>query len=211
MTALAPPKYVTVVGGGWSVKLIDLERLPGKIIAVNDSAIHLPRCDYIVTMDRLWHENRWKQLVAMRKPTWIRVNAVKSAPVHEHKDWITLFKNDNGLTNKMSWDPDTLNGSNSGACGVNLAYHLMPEHAFIVGLDMSRGPAGPYWYPPYPWAPAGATKPGTYRSWGQLLEKYVLQFRERGIHVTVVTTHRWSKSVPLITPNEFKELQRALT
>lgn len=199
---------MSIVGGGATVKRIDIKKLPGRVIAVNDSAIHLPRCDYIVTMDRLWTEYRWDKIRTMGKETWIRRSVLKHFP--EYTEWSDLhaFENDNGKSGRFSEDPAALNGNNSGACALNLAYHLRPDHLWVFGLDMSRTANAAYWYPPYPWAPNGATKDGKYLEWAKLLEIMVKQLRARGTHVTVVTDHQWSKSVPLITTSDFRQFQR---
>lgn len=201
---------MSVVGGGWSVKRVDINKLPGDIIAVNDAAVHLPRCDYVVTMDRLWTEYRWEHLRKMTVPIWARRSALKKVWDGDGERWTNLkaFENDNGKTGRFSEDPAQLNGNNSGACALNLAYHLRPDHLWIFGLDMSRKAGQVYWYPPYPWNPTGATKDGHYESWAKLLEVMVKQLRERKIHVTVVTDHKWSKSAPLITTEDFREFQK---
>jgi len=203
--------YMSVVGGGWSVKKVDLTKLPGKIVAINDAAIHLPRCDYVVTMDRLWTEYRWTEIKKLDKPTWVRRSALKKVWEGDGELWKNLipFENDNGKSGKFSENPAELNGNNSGACGLNLAYHLKPDHVWVFGLDMSRKGKDVYWYPPYPWNPTGATKDGHYENWAKLLEHMVQQLRARGTHVTVVTDYKWSKSVPMTTTDEFREFQNA--
>lgn len=200
-------RLMSIVGGGPSFGSIDRTKLPGEVIAVNDSAIYLPRCDYVVTMDRLWTEYRWNKIKLMDKQTWIRRSALKKFP--EFAEWQNLhaFENDNGKEGQFSEDPAKLNGNNSGACALNLAYHLRPDHLWVFGIDMRQTPK-PYWYEPYPWAPHGATKPGHYVNWAKLLEIMVKQLRAKGIHVTVVTDYPWSKSVPLITTSEFRQFQR---
>lgn len=207
---LLKPRHLTVVGGGASVKDVDLKRLPGYVIAVNDSAVHLPRYDCAVTMDRKWIEYRWSFLHEKKKPLWARATIFQNLHDYQQQDWVYPFKNDNGSTGKLAEDWDALYGNNSGACAINLVYHLQPEHAWILGIDMGVSANAPYWYPPYPWAMYGATKPGHYLRWAKLLEVMIKQLRDRGIHVTVVTNNKWSKSVPLVTTQEFKELQKCV-
>jgi len=144
--------HMSVVGGGWSVKKVDLNKLPGKIVAINDAAIHLPRCDYVVTMDRLWTEYRWNEIKKLDKPTWVRRSALKKVWEGDGELWknLTPFENDNGKSGRFSENPVELNGNNSGACGLNLVYHLKPDHVWVFGLDMSRKGKDVYWYPPYP-------------------------------------------------------------
>ena len=108
---------VTIIAGGWSASLLDLKKLPGTIIAVNDAAYYAPRWDICVSMDRLWTENRWRLIEATRKPVWLRRAAVKNISAkynlinfpHVHE-----FYCDHTSTT-LSDMPDTLNGTHSGS------------------------------------------------------------------------------------------------
>lgn len=156
---------VAVFGGGWSVRGVDLNRIPAKeIIGVNDAAFYLPGVTAIVSMDRLWTENRWSQLCDMAKPTWIRKSALKN--IKERPDWLHPFENANNC-NAMSEHFGDLNGNNSGFCALNLAYLMKPKLIRLYGFDMNRGPDGvAYFYPPYPWAkPRGGTGDTRYAEW----------------------------------------------
>jgi hypothetical protein len=148
---------ISVVAGGWSVSQIELARIPGTIIAINDSAIHLPRFDIVVSMDRLWTEYRWAELRRLQRPAHIRRAAMKSMP-GEKWPWLRLFDCDH--TSPVFTDQvGVLNGTNSGLCGFNLAYQMRPRKILLFGFDMKRGPNGEaHWFPDYPWAkPGGAT------------------------------------------------------
>jgi len=66
------PHDITIVAGGWSVKQLDLTKLPGLIIGVNDSSVLLPRCDIALSMDRLWSEARAPILRERQQRTYLR-------------------------------------------------------------------------------------------------------------------------------------------
>jgi hypothetical protein len=176
-----PSEIIAIVGGGPSLRAIDLSAIPGTIIAINDSAIHLPRFDIVVSMDRLWTEYRYDNLHRMQKPAHIRRSALQKLP---HKwPWLHSFECDH-TSAEFSDQSGVLNGTNSGLCGFNLAYQMRPEQILLFGFDMKRGPAGePYWYPPYPWSPKGATKDGKYAEWSKQLRAAATQCEKAGIEV----------------------------
>lgn len=139
---------ISIIAGGWSVKHIDLDLVPGGIIGVNDSAI-LTRCDMIVSMDRLWTEGRFAQLRTMYKPAYLRRSAVQN--VERKWPWLHIFDCDNEST-EFSEDRSVLNGPHSGFCAFNLAYQLRPKRIYLFGFDMNLSPQGEdYWYPRYSW------------------------------------------------------------
>lgn len=154
---------ITILAGGWSAGLLDLTRLPGFVIGVNDSVIHA-RCDHAVSMDRLWTEHRAEHLAFCNVPAHIRAAALKNVT-----PWPALerFECDHKSA-VFSEVPGILNGTNSGLCAFNLAYQVRPKRIFLVGFDMQRGPGGEsHWFEDYPWAPGGATKAGKYREWAE--------------------------------------------
>lgn len=201
--------HMSVIGGGYSVRDIPLDSVPGKVIAVNDSACWAPRVDYVVSMDRLWTEWRWEDLKAKNYPTWIRQSAMKNVWHQGGEEWakrggLVAFGN---LLHPTSFSDDRahLHGTNSGACALNLAYQLRPSHLWVFGFDLSRGPKGePYWYPPYPWRPDGGTKPGHYRDWAKQMEQMVKWLQAAHIHVTLVTNSNWAKGMPFVTTEQYR-------
>jgi hypothetical protein len=177
-------RIISVVAGGWSVSQVDQLQIPGTIIAVNDSAIHLPRCDLIVSMDRLWAEYRFPELRKMMKPAHIRRAAL--ANIRDKWPWLNSFECDHTST-RFSSQRGVLNGTNSGLCGFNLAWQMRPEKILLFGFDMQRGPNGePYWHPPYPWSEKGATKNGKYAEWSKQFSRAAQICADAGIDVAVV-------------------------
>lgn len=174
-------KQVSVVGGGWSVLHVDLKKLPGVVIAVNDSAVFVPKTpDYVVSMDRKWIENRWGNIVSGQTETYVRRVACKLVKPDPSWMWFHKFENFND-NRPMSPDREVLNGANSGACAVNLAYTMAPDELYLFGFDMRLSPDGKkYWYPQYDWA---KKKTSGYNSWPQAFDTYAQQFEQRGCKV----------------------------
>jgi hypothetical protein len=171
---------ISVLAGGWSVKGLDLTRLPGMVIGVNDAGVRAPRVDAVVTMDRLWLEWRWPDLCRTQTPTWARPAALKH--IHDRPPWLTVFECD-WQSAEMSDEPGRLNGTNSGGCALNRAYQLRPRRVVLFGFDMGRSPQGEsYWYPNYPWKPTGGAG-SKYAQWSRQFEPAAKAFRAAGIEV----------------------------
>lgn len=199
---------ITIVSGGWSVADIDLTKLVGFVIAVNDSGLLVPRADAVVSMDRLWTEHRWPKLMELGRKTWLRRSAVQNIPKIDLNSatWLTVFECNNE-TNDFSDEPSRLNGTNSGACALNLAYLLKPRRLFLLGFDMNRSPKGrPYWYEPYPWANQnGGTSNKRYREWAAQFEQCAVSFRSTGTEVLNVSPRSAIDVFPKITPKQYAQ------
>lgn len=209
---------VSVIGGGWSLRGVDLSRVPGVVIAVNDSAILAPRVDFAVSMDRLWTEHRWDRLRARCeagevKAAYLRRSALSRIP-DPWPRWCKAFDCDH-TTDVFSYVPGhrlasqmpRLNGGNSGTCALNLAYHFEPKRVLMFGFDMCRSPKGEaYWYAPYPWtAPAGATTGGKYRAWAQTFDVVARRFQKAGVEVLNCSLHSQISDFPKIDPRSVLE------
>lgn len=200
------PGVVSVVAGGWSFVGEGWDKciLPGQVIAVNDAAIHLPHPDIIVSMDRLWTENRWDQICARRLPTYLRRAAV------QNKDWerlpfIQVFECDHE-TNPvlMSPGPSTLNGTNSGICGINKAYTMRPQEIWLFGFDMQLGPSNQaHWYPPYAWSTS--TGPKRLQEWSTQFGVIARQCRAAGIKVVNASSRSLIRDFERATPRDLRE------
>ena len=177
-------RIISIVGGGCSVRAVDLLKIPGTIIAINDSAIHLPTCDIVVSMDRLWTEYRLPELRKMMKPSHIRRSALKKIP--DKWPWLHSFECDH-TSSEFSDQRGVLNGTNSGLCGFNLAYQMRPQQILLFGFDMKRGSNGAvYWHPNYPWRPHGGTTSGKYAEWSRQFKSAAKICAAAGIDVAVV-------------------------
>lgn len=182
---------ISVIGGGFSFLEVDQRKVPGYKIGCNDAALLMAGgVDDAVSMDRLWSENRWNTLCLRLKGTWLRRSAVQNIDwADRERKWLRIFECDNESV-KFSETPDTLNGTNTGTCALNLAYLLRPRELFLFAFDMCKPATGsPYWYPPYPWAaPTGGTSNGKYKSWAAEFNSIALAFASIGTKVINVSS-----------------------
>lgn len=204
---------ITVIGGGWSVRDVShLDRLPGSIIAVNDSAIYAPRWDYCVSMDRLWAEHRIGDVAARARAgdelvqVHIRRNALQNLQGWRVNPWLHAFECDHesvkfAAVERWGW----LNGTNSGVCALNLAFKFRPRRVFLLGFDMNRNARGDaYWYPPYPWSTTrGSTSDGKYGAWSEQFEEIAKQFDRAGALVFNVSPASSIDNFEKLTPKQF--------
>jgi len=154
---------ISILAGGWSARNIDRSRLPGLVIAVNQSGVEAPKVDVIVTMDRLWIESCWSKLCELKKPTWARPAALLN--ISDRPSWLNVFEC-NYKTVVFSDEPNRLNGMNSAFCALNLAYQMRPKRIVLFGFDMTRSEKGEdHWYMNYPWAKG--TSNGKYVMWAK--------------------------------------------
>jgi hypothetical protein len=190
--------YKFVIGGGWTVSAYDTRDLYkyGHVYGINDASLWT-NVHTALTMDRLWFEHRWPHLKIKRiDDIWAREGCDKNVKNHTAR----IFNHKN--TPILSTEEGFLCGSNSGTCGVNLAFQRMTEGdtLFLLGFDMQKGPDGdPYWYPPYEWAkPEGATKDGHYREWAREFESIYSQFKAKHMNVFNVSHRTAIKAFPII-------------
>lgn len=194
---------VSIVAGGWSVRNIALDRLCGVIIGVNDAAVNLPRADIVVSMDRKWVEYRWPWIASERAPlAWLRRSAVQNIP-RPLPSFVRVFECDNE-SSLFSAEPDRLNGTNSGACALNLAWKMKPRRVFLLGFDMCRDAFGhAYWHAPYPWNPNGATTDGKYQAWAGQFKAAARAFEKAGVEVFNVSSASLITNFPKMTPARY--------
>lgn len=201
VSSIKQPEIVSILGGGWSAIFVDRDQLPGTVIGVNDSAI-LAKCHAAVSMDRLWTEWRWPDLVGIARKAFIRDAALKN--IRDRPEWLRVFGCDY-KTSVFSEDPANLNGTNSGQCAMNVAYLMRPKRVFLFGFDMNRSPNNnAYWFKPYAWAPEGATKPGKYAEWAQQFDKIAELFKATGTEVLNVSTTSAITAFRKISPKEYE-------
>lgn len=206
---------IIVLAGGWSVSQYNLRNLEqrGYLIAVNDSAIYT-KPHAAVTMDRKWIEARYWLLRTLGIPqVWVRRGVCKNVKL-EGRQFLEFgsagHKKDPNGPAQLSELHGVLNGSNSGMTAINLAYQLAKtggSRVFLLGFDMCRGPKGEHhWYPPYPWAPDGATGKVSFDDWTKEFYGIQAAFASRDIPLYNVTHHsNLPTCIPRQTYREFME------
>lgn len=181
-----PIAVVSVIASGWSLTGVDLARIPGFKIGVNDSAWRAP-VDLGVTMDRLFFEGRHRELCKAfgrdLPPTLYFRTGVDKAGLALPR-WISFANDHESVEMSTQQSPPRLNGLNSGICAINLAFQIRPARVILWGFDMCRSPDGrAYYHAPYPWAPGGATKPGKYLEWAPAFGQIAQQFKAAGVEL----------------------------
>jgi hypothetical protein len=199
------PDDVIVLAGGASVMEYDLHLIDkrGYLIAVNDAAL-FTQCDVAFTMDRLWLEGRQRMLKILNPP---QVHYRKGTPKNfdPPQRWMAFSHSETDPT-ILSSTVGFLNGSNSGACALNLAFQRAQRRVFMLGFDMQRGPSGEkHWYPDYPWAAdeKSGTKRGTYRDWTEEFGAIAAQFEAERLKVYNVNHRSLITAFETITYDKF--------
>lgn len=185
-------RIVSVIGGGWSFGVVDHKKVPGEIIGVNDALVYFrgDRLDAVVSMDRLWTEGRWSHMEDGNVDCYLRRTTLQNVPWREKTlPWLHTYEN--SITEPlMSLDPKVLNGRNSGAVAINLAFTMRPTELYLFGFDMCLSPQSrSHWHPPYPWSkgPQGNTGAKTFQHWVGDMMGYEKQFRDLGTKVLNVS------------------------
>lgn len=209
---------ITIVAGGWSAGLVDLDKLHGSVIAVNDAALHLSWWNHCVSMDRKWTESRLASVVLRSMEDspfgeiYIRREALQNFPPEAISATpnITPFGCDHE-TDEFSRNRMTLNGRNSAQCAMNLAYQLAPRRLFLVGFDLNREPSTgkAYWYKSYPWStPQGGSSAKKYTDWAAGYNVAARYFEQLGCEVFNVSMTSAVRAFPRITPADYLRMAR---
>lgn len=213
-------RIVSVVAGGWSFSEVPHELVPGHVIAVNDAALHL-QCavSEVVSMDRLWTENRWRDILYFNVPTHLRRSAVQNIPAEHIPPHVHVFECDHESVQMhddyfslgpFSLRPERIDGTNSGMCGVSRAYQVAADGARVLlfGFDMQDGPQGQrHWYPPYPWG--GGTGRGKFDDWASQFRRVARQFAKRDIMVYSVSSRTKIRDFPVVSHLELEKMGMA--
>lgn len=200
-------KSAVIVAGGWSVRpehiaAVNALREPD-IICVNDAVFYFERADCVVTMDRKWLMNRYEEVHARRTFIYHRGGA-GAVPAHVAH---CAFANNN-LPGAMASaeHPMRLDGNNSGACALNLAFLRRYHRVFLLGFDMQKGPEKQnHFYDNYAWN-LGATKPAALKGWSGSFGEAAKQFQRRGMLVYNVNDRSLIRDFPTVSFEEFRSM-----
>lgn len=173
---------IIILAGGKSAADCQPENLYkyGHVIGVNDSGLKV-RCHTILSMDRLWMENNYETCRSLATQTVFRRCAWRL----KGKDWPRLGLFDcNTESLYMNSTLGCLDGDNSGACALNLAYQMRPKRVFLFGFDMN---GSGYWHDAY-----SANNKGSgsrkHNDWAKKFHYKQKQFYKEGILVFNVNT-----------------------
>lgn len=198
---------IIILASGPSVKKYNLRGLEnrGHLIAISGAALYT-KPEIALSMDRKVSEFCYPLWCIQGIPQiYLRACTVKNFKAGTNA---VLFQHD-GPDTKMTDDPFSLNGSNTGTCALNLAYQKRPDRVFLLGYDMQRGENNePYWHPPYEWNMAGAVRAGTYAAWAQEFTQINEAFRAKDIDVYNVTHRSLITAFDKISYDSFLEMTR---
>lgn len=174
------PDIVSVIACGPSALQCGAMRAPGYRIAINGAREYVPH-DVFLTMDGRYARERFKQFEGTN--AYVRASAWEHCVRdHDASRWggLNVFSCDINTTN-LSSDPLQLNGSNSGACGIALAFALKPRRVFLYGFDMGKRT---HFFGNYPWLGLGCTTTDQkFRAWRAEFEHTRRQFDAAGIEI----------------------------
>lgn len=198
---------ISVIASGWSLTGIDLDRIPGFRIGVNDSSWRAP-VNLGVTMDRLFFEGRQAELqkafpTSSPQVFYYRKGIDKAGAALP--GWLAFDNDHTSIEMSAAWSPSCrLNGMNSGICAINLAFRQRPDRVILWGFDMCRSRDGAaYYHKPYPWAKAeGATSGGKYEEWRSQFPEIMRQFKAAGIELVNASLGSAITSIPKIDPRK---------
>lgn len=198
---------VILLASGPSVQEYNLRDLDqrGNLIALNGAALYVKPAAAL-TMDRLVAEfccPIWRNQGV--PSVWIRRGITQNFDPRTLSQYMQ-FEHDGNDPTHMTPIHGRLNGSNSGSCGMNLAYQLHPKRVFLLGYDMQRGDIPlnlPYWHPPYAWNTSGAAKNRKLAEWSREFDAIAKQFVKAGIEVFNVNHRSLIESFTRISYKEF--------
>lgn len=201
---------ISIVSGGWSASQVDLSQVPGFVIGVNNAALHAPRLDAAISMDRRWAERYWPWLKergdAGKLRVWLRPNNVLN--IRERPDWLTVYRCEH-KSHRMSDEPGKLNGTNSGGVALNLAYSLRPKKVYLFGFDYRPGPKREWhWFErtgKTNTVGAFSIQPGRYAGWAREFDHAGPMFKARGIEVLNVSSISLVRAFRKISPADFNK------
>lgn len=185
---------INIIAGGPSVNYLRTDFIyeHGFTIGVNESSI-LNKCDLAISMDRLWMEGRYKQLIENQTPTLFRRCAWKLGHDWEH---LELFDGD-VKTEFMSDRKGILVGNNSGTVAINKAWQMNPKKVFLFGFDMQVVNKQRHYHKEYEWAKQKVSD-GKYTHWLKRFKNIYRQFRDKDIEIFNVNPDSAIKEIPKI-------------
>lgn len=119
------------MGGGQSLQTVDIPRLRGRIIAINEAYAIRPDADILYFADARWWQTRKQQV----REVWRGKHIVTRSSI-KGEGIINVRHN---CTIACGEDMRLLAGWDSGTNALNLAYLLGADPIILVGYDMIPG------------------------------------------------------------------------
>jgi hypothetical protein len=171
-----------ILGGGPSLRSVDLGRVQGRVIAINDAYRLYPAADILYFCDAAWWEGRNGRRGHVKRV----FTGERIVTLENDFDGVLRLRN-TGATG-LETEPDGLrHGSNSGYQCINLAYHLGVKRIVLLGYDMRCVDGETHWGPrPEPQSAHGFERTLQYAMLPKF-ESLVDPLREAGVEVLNAT------------------------
>lgn len=192
---------IFIVGGGPSAKGIDFKKFQhkGYLLGVNDSGVLL-NVDGVLTMDRLWWENRWEQCKAQGMDCFVR-HSVYDRWISKHPGWAFCHRLEIHYDKtELSQVPYIVHGNNSGFAAFNLATLCRPRKIFLFGFDFQGVGKDVHWYPQYTWSTKD--KGDHYKKWAPAMENAYTVCQKIGIQVYNCSNISRIQNIPRVKESE---------
>jgi hypothetical protein len=143
-------KTVFIVGGGPSVKNVDLDLLQDEvIICINDAYRYFPNCTAIYWVDESWASENYDNLEKHNCQLMFTSKFAQHIgfdPKKERKGLLgsVILKR----TGDNGYDPriDCVMGNNSGTQVINLIVNMKPKTIVLLGYDMKHVDRKSHWH-----------------------------------------------------------------
>lgn len=121
-----------ILGGGPSLNDVDVSRLDGRVIAINNAYLKAPKADVLYFADSRWYDWNRDDLHQYEGPLMVTRANLRN-PAHDVKQV--------GKTLKvpLSRDPAKIGGLCGGSNALNLAYLFGADPIILLGFDMTPG------------------------------------------------------------------------
>lgn len=190
---LWPGSTIYMLGGGPSLKGLDISCLQGqRVIAVNNAYRLAPWADVMFFGDCRWyewHRNELGDFAGLK---------VTSCEAHANKPNLRVLRRRNSPEG-INTNPQFLSwNKSSGACALNLAYHLGAGKIVLLGYDMRRVDDKCNWHDDHPIA-----KNPHHNPWERFLRPFPAIARDfERLHVEVVNATPGSalEVFPIVEP-----------
>lgn len=195
-------KRIFIIAAGPSAKGLSFDKLKGKgyILGVNDAGLRAP-CDGVFTMDRLWWENRWKDVKYSGLEAFVRHCVYDRWEGKKGTGWYRCHRIEMDYQKHfLSDDKYYLNGRNSGFGAFNLAYLVEPLEIYLFGFDMQDNGKQMRWYKNYEWCKA--SNGNRYRKWAEDFDKARSKCDEKRIRVYNCSNNSRIKKFPVLSWDE---------
>jgi hypothetical protein len=181
------------VGGGASLKEVDLSLLCGELVIGANRAYEICNPTLSVTIDGRFTQN-YLARKGLGNRDWVFYDA-HNLYTHQALDGMFVVRG-GGRSLERDLELPLCEANNSGAAALQIAYALGANPIYLLGFDME----GEWHHKPYPrqWRPDTAK----WRAYREQLESWARTLRRRGVRVVNLNPHSALRCFEFSTPLE---------